>query len=150
MNQRPARSPIQTAAGLVGLTFLLVGIAGFIPGITTDLYDGLEFAGHDGDAELPGIFEVSVLHNLVHVLFGVAGLSLARTADGSRLFLIGGGATYLLLWIYGLVIDLDSGANFVPLNDADNWLHLVLGVAMVTLGIALSRGVRAPARARKA
>ena len=140
------RSLIQTAAGLVGLTFLLVGIAGFIPGITTNLYDGLEVAGHDGDAELLGIFQVSVLHNLVHILFGLAGLSLARTADGSRLFLIGGGATYLLLWIYGLVIDRDSSANFVPLNNADNWLHFALGAGMLSLGIALSR--RAPARAR--
>ena len=131
------------AAGLVGLTFLLVGIAGFIPGITTNLFDGLKFAGHDGDAELLGLFQVSVLHNLVHTLFGLAGLSLARTADGSRLFLIGGGAIYLVLWIYGLVIDRDSDANFVPLNDADNWLHFALGVAMVTLGVALSRRVSA-------
>lgn len=140
MTARSGRPLIQTAALLVGLTFLLVGIAGFIPGLTTNLYDGLDFAGHDGDAELLGVFQVSVLHNLVHILFGVAGLSLARTADESRLFLVGGGAIYLLLWIYGLVIERDSGANFVPLNDADNWLHFALGVGMLTLGVALSRG----------
>ena len=144
------RSLIQTAAGVVGLTFLLVGIAGFIPGVTTNLYDGLEFAGHDGDAELLGIFQVSVLHNLVHILFGIAGLSLARTTDGSRLFLIGGGATYLLLWIYGLVIDRDSSANFVPLNNADNWLHFALGAGMLALGVALSRRAPAQARVRRA
>jgi hypothetical protein len=66
------KTELQQAAALVGLVFLVVGIAGFIPGITTDLYDGLEVAGHDGDAELLGIFEVSVLHNLVHLAFGVA------------------------------------------------------------------------------
>src|SRR5215210_3624121 len=150
MNRPAERSPIQTVAGLVGLTFLLVGIAGFIPGITTDLYDGLDVAGHDGDAELLGVFQVSVLHNLVHVLFGVAGLSLARTARGSRLFLVGGGATYLVLWIYGLLIERDSGANFVPVNTADNWLHFALGAGMVALGLALSREVPAAGRARKA
>jgi hypothetical protein len=44
-----------------------------------------------------------------------------------------------VLWLYGLIIDSDSAANFVPLNTADNWLHLLLGVGMVGLGVALSR-----------
>jgi len=128
-------------AALVGVVFLLVGILGFIPGITTNLYDGLEFAGHEGDAKLLGLFEVSVLHNIVHLLFGVAGLALARTWAGARTFLIGGGAIYLVLWLYGLVVDQDSSANFVPLNDADNWLHFLLGVGMIGLGVVLGREV---------
>jgi hypothetical protein len=140
------RTPIQTVAFVVGLTFLVVGIAGFIPGITTNLYDGLDFAGHDGGAELLGIFQVSVLHNLVHILFGIAGLALSRTFDGSRTFLVGGGAIYLVLWVYGLIVDKDSGANFVPVNSADNWLHFVLGAGMVALGLVLSRE-RAPGTA---
>ena len=135
------RSLVQTAAALVGAVFLVVGIAGFVPGITTNLYDGLEFAGHDGDAELLGIFQISVLHNIVHLLFGVAGLALARTAPGARTYLIGGGVIYLVLWIYGLVIDHGSGANFVPVNTADDWLHLALGAGMVVLGLALGRDV---------
>lgn len=134
-----SHAPIQNAARLVGIVFLVVGIAGFIPGITTNLYDGLEFAGHDGNAELLGIFEVSVLHNIVHLLFGLAGLALWRTFDGARTFLIGGGAIYLVLWLYGLIIDKDSGANFVPLNSADDWLHFLLGVGMIGLGLVLGR-----------
>jgi hypothetical protein len=137
------RTPLQTAALVVGATFLVVGIAGFIPGITTNLYDGLDFAGHDGDAELLGIFQVSVLHNIVHLLFGVAGIALSRTWPGARTFLIGGGAIYLVLWLYGLIIDKDSGANFVPLDSADDWLHFVLGLGMIGLGLVLSRE-RAP------
>jgi hypothetical protein len=135
------RSPMQTAAFLAGVVFLLVGILGFIPGITTNLYEGLEFAGHDGNAELLGLFEVSILHNIVHLLFGVAGIALSRTWAGARTFLIGGGVIYLVLWIYGLVVDQDSSANFVPLNDADNWLHFLLGVGMVALGVLLGRDV---------
>ncbi|HEX2044822.1 MAG TPA: DUF4383 domain-containing protein [Gaiellaceae bacterium] len=132
---------MQKVAVAVGAVFLLVGIAGFIPGITTNLYDGLEFAGHDGNAELLGIFDVSILHNLVHLLFGIAGLALSRTWMGARTFLIGGGLIYLVLWIYGLVIDRDSSANFVPLDRADNWLHFVLGAGMVALGLVLGRDV---------
>jgi Domain of unknown function (DUF4383) len=139
----PRRTPIQTVAFVVGLAFLVVGIAGFIPGITTHLYGGLDFAGHDGGAELLGIFQVSVLHNVVHILLGVAGLALSRTAPSARTYLIAGGAIYLVLWIYGLIIDRDSGANFVPVNSADNWLHFALGAAMIVLGVVLSRE-RAP------
>ena len=62
------RTPVQNVARLVGIVFLLVGIAGFIPGVTTNLYEGLEFAGDDGTAELLGLFQVSVLHNIVHGL----------------------------------------------------------------------------------
>lgn len=59
--------------------------------------------------------------------------------QASRLFLVGGGAFYLVLWIYGLVIDFDSTLNFVSLNTADNWLHLLLGVGMIGIGLALGR-----------
>ena len=132
------RTPLQTTAALVGIVFLLVGILGFVPGITTNLYDGLDFAGHDGNAKLLGLFEISILHNIVHLLFGVIGLALASTYAGARTFLVGGGAVYLILWIYGLIIDQDSSANFVPLNTADNWLHFLLGVGMIGLGVLLA------------
>ncbi|MBD8507161.1 DUF4383 domain-containing protein [Hoyosella sp. G463] len=142
---RPAvlngKSTGQIIAGVFGAVFILVGILGFIPGITTN-YDNLAFAGHGHGAEhaqLLGIFAVSVLHNIVHLLFGVVGLVLARTAAGARWFLLAGGAVYLVLWIYGLVIDLDSNFNFVGLNTADNWLHFVLGAVMVGAGIAATK-----------
>jgi Domain of unknown function (DUF4383) len=133
------RTPLQTAAMAVGGVFLVVGVLGFIPGITTD-YDTMTFASDDSDAELLGIFEVNALHNIVHLLFGVVGLAAARAFDTSRLFLIGGGVIYAVLWIYGVIIDFDSGANFVSLNTADNWLHFVLAVGMIGLGVLLGRG----------
>ena len=130
------RSPVQVAAGLVGATFLAVGILGFVPGITQNL-DQLTFAGHESGAMLLGLFEVSVLHNIVHLLFGVVGLAAAKTAASGKSFLVGGGAVYLVLFLYGMLISQTSPANFVPVNTADNWLHLALGAAMVGLGLAL-------------
>jgi uncharacterized protein DUF4383 len=132
------RTPGQTIAAVVAAVFLLVGIAGFIPGLTTN-YDQLTFAGHNSMAMLLGLFMVSILHNIVHLLFGVAGFAMARTPAGARQFLIGGGVVYLVLWLYGLVIDQGSGANFVPVNTADNWLHFGLGVGMIALGVLTAR-----------
>jgi hypothetical protein len=135
------RTPVQDAARIAGVVFLFVGIAGFVPGVTTDLYDGLEFAGGEGTAELFGTFEVSVLHNLVHGLFGLAGLALAGTASGARTFLVGGGALYLALFLVGLA----GGGEWLPTNRADDWLHLALGLAMVGVGFATARNTAATA-----
>ncbi|PPB48631.1 DUF4383 domain-containing protein [Arthrobacter pityocampae] len=135
------RTALQRAAQAVGIVFLLVGILGFIPGITSN-YDSMMFAGHQSDALLLGIFQVSILHNIVHLLFGVAGLAMARTASGARTYLLGGGVVYAILWIYGLIIDQDSAANFVPLNSADNWLHFLLAVGMIALALLLGRDRR--------
>jgi hypothetical protein len=137
---RMMATPVQTATVVVSVVFLLVGVLGFIPGITTD-FDSMEFAGPESEAMLLGVFQVSVLHNIVHLLFGVVGLAAARTATGATYYLIIGGAVYLLLWIYGLIVDREDDANFVPLNEADNWLHLILGVGMIALGLLLGRAV---------
>lgn len=129
---------VQKAAQAVGAVFLLVGVLGFIPGVTTD-YDTMTFAGHESQAMLLGVFQVSILHNIVHLLFGIAGLAMGRSWSGARNFLIGGGVVYLVLWIYGLVTSDTSSANFVPVNTADDWLHLVLGLGMIALGVVLGR-----------
>ncbi|MFB6850311.1 DUF4383 domain-containing protein [Streptomyces sp. NPDC056373] len=136
---RPAaRAPVQQAAPVTGVVFLVVGVLGFIPGITTD-YGSLEFASHESGAELLGLFQVSILHNLVHLAYGLAALMLAGTAAGAYSYLLVGGAVYLVLWVYGLSVGHDSDADFVPLNSADDWLHFVLGIAMTGLALVVGR-----------
>jgi hypothetical protein len=136
--QPATRTPVQLAALAAGAVFLLVGILGFIPGITSN-YSDLTFAGHESDAELLGVFEVSILHNIVHLLFGAAGIVAARTIRWSTGFLIGSGVIYLLLTLYGALIDHESDANFIPVNGADNALHLVLGIGLLAAGLILGR-----------
>ncbi len=132
------RSTVQSAALLVGIVFLAVGILGFVPGITTH-YGDLSFAGHDSGAKLLGIFQTSILQNIIHLLFGLAGIAMARSWEGARTYLIGGGVIYLVLFVYGLFAHGNTSANFVPFNSADNVLHVALGVGMVALGFALGR-----------
>lgn len=127
------QSPLKPFAALMGLVFLVAGVAGFVPGITSN-YDELKLAGTDSNAELLGAFRVSVLHNLVHAAFGV-GLFAAVRRSWAAAYLIGGGLLYLGALVYGVLVDEASDANFLPINDADNVLHLGLSLAMIVLGL---------------
>lgn len=147
-DRRHGATVSQKASLIAGIVFLVAGIAGFVPGLTTD-YGDLRFAGYGSTAMLLGIFQVSVLHNIVHLLYGVAGLAFAASRLGSRNYLVLGGIVYAVMWAYGLFFGGDHPADFVPLNSADNWLNLILAVVMIALGIFLSpRGasVDRPAR----
>ena len=106
-NTSATKTNLQKAALAVGAVFLLVGVLGFIPGITTN-YASLGFAGHMSEAMLLGVFQVSILHNIVHMLFGVAGILMGRTAMQAKNFLLYGGIVYLVLWVYGLLIGHDT------------------------------------------
>jgi hypothetical protein len=137
------RSPVRAVTLLFGAVFLLIGVAGFIPGLTTG-YDDLGFAGAGSTAELLGTFQVSVLHNVVHLLFGVFAVAMARSETGARTYLVSGGTIYLLLWVFGLVVHGEGKGNFIPVNAEDNWLHLGLALALLGLGLLLPE----PARSR--
>ncbi len=132
------KTAAQKIAMVMGIVFLLVGVLGFVPGITSN-YSEMSFAGHESGAMLLGVFQVSILHNLVHLLFGIAGLVLARAHRSAVNYLIVGGIIYAVLFIYGMLVPMDSAANFVPVNSADNWLHLGLALVMVIAGIATRR-----------
>lgn len=129
-----ATHPLRATARVLGLAFLAAGILGFVPGVTAGSVT-LQAAGRESEAMLLGLFQVSVLHNLVHLAFGVVGLVMARTARTARTYLLLAGVVYLVLWGYGLVVDEASDANVVPLNGADDVLHLVLGVGMIAVAL---------------
>jgi hypothetical protein len=131
----------QSLASWAGTAFLVLGILGFVPGVT-DRFAELRFAGHRSAAELFGVFDVSILHNLLHVVLGVGGLWLARTRAGARAYLVAGGALCLGLWIFGLAVSRGDSANFIPVDTADDWLHFAFGLTLLVAGLALGRGLR--------
>ena len=125
------RSLAQILALLFGVVFLGVGVLGFIPGVTTNLGD-IKFAGNDSPSELLGIFQVSILHNIVHLLFGIAGLALSRTTANAKMYLLYSGVIYVALVVYGVLVDRSGeDANFIPVNTADDVLHFVLAVGLL-------------------
>jgi hypothetical protein len=125
------------ALALSGL-FLLVGVLGFIPGVTVG-YRHLALASEQSSALLLGWFQVSVVHNLVHVVFGLIGLFAARAHRRAWRFLLIGGCVYLGLAVYGFLAAAMSAGNIIPLNTADNWLHVVFAAIMIISGLATKR-----------
>jgi Domain of unknown function (DUF4383) len=125
------RSPAQVFALVIGLTLVAAGIAGFF-------YNASFATGDDvpRDAVI-GILDVNGWHNVVHIATGVAGLVLAGSYDGARLFALGGGALYLAVAVAGFIAG-DGGVllGLMPVNTEDNLLHLLIAIAGLGVGFA--------------
>ena len=116
-----------------GAIYIVVGLLGFF---VSDTFISEE------DNRLLGIFMVNHLHNIVHLLIGVALIGASRAGDGAaRSTNLTIGAVYLLLGIVGWFIN-DTALDIIALNPADHVLHLLSGVLL----IAVARGVGSSAR----
>lgn len=123
-----------------GIVFVLIGILGFIPGISTK-DDGM------GMRLLLGLFMVNGVHNIVHLLTGVASLASAGSEKTARLYFQAFGVVYALVTIIGFIIG--SGhyvLGFIPVNMADNFLHLAIALVALYFGF-IFRPTRARAEA---
>jgi hypothetical protein len=125
----------ESMAGLFGMAFVVIGVASFVPGVV-DHYQQLQWCGKGSGAQLLGVFQTSIVLNLLRLGFGTLGLLMARTTATARLYLSGGGAAFLALGVYGLMIDRNGDSNVIPVDRADDWLHMGLGVAMLYAGLA--------------
>lgn len=118
---------LQKLAGLFGVIFIIVAVLGFIsPG-------GFVMAMDPTVTMMLGIFPVNLLHNIVHLAFGVWGLVASRTWAGSKSFFTIGGVIYVVLTLVGFLSPM--GFGLVPLGGADIWLHAVIAIAMLGLGL---------------
>jgi hypothetical protein len=119
-------------AFVFGAVFVLVGLAGFF------VTGGHHVAGQDGGALL-GLFQVNVVHNLVHLAVGAvmigAAIAGARAAKAVNLLF---GIVYLVVFVFGLFA-IGGALNILALNGADNGLHLVLGAVLTAAGLLLDR-----------
>ena len=127
---------------IFGIVFLLVGVAGFVPALTTPHTHG-DMVMTTGMALLFGLFPVNLLHNLAHVLFGVWGLFAAKSDTAARLYGQVVAVAYGLLTIMGLVtaMNLHTAFGFIPLYGHDIWLHAALAVVAAYFGFMHEREV---------
>jgi hypothetical protein len=120
---------LKKVALVFGVVFTLVGILGFVPGITVP--------GENGMGLLLGLFMVDAVHNWVHILSGLTGLAASTSAKYSKWYLIGFGAVYALVTLLGL-LGMNPVLGFIHVNAADNVLHLVLTIGLLGAGLGLS------------
>ena len=133
----------QRLSQVFGWAFIAVGLAGFAA------TGGSMEANHVLAPRLFGLFPVNVLHNVVHLVFGVWGVLGARSAGAARSYLLGAGIVYLLLAALGYVAP--DGFGLVPIGGNDIGLHLFLGLGLLLSGLLTSaRGGAAASDARAA
>lgn len=120
-------------AALYGVVFVLVGLAGFVPGLSPEhAHPGVTVT--TASRLVFGLFPVNVLHNLVHILFGLWGLLAARSVVGARFYGRAVAVIYGVLTVAGLIPGLDTLFGLVPLFGNDVWLHALLAAVAAYFG----------------
>jgi len=132
---------------IYGIVFLVVGVAGFIPGITTP-HTHPEVTAQSGLGLLFGLFPVNLLHNIVHVLFGIWGIAAARSLGGARTYFRAVAVIYAILGVMGLIPALRSTFGLIPLYGNDIWLHFLLAAVAAYFGFVRSEETTTASAAR--
>jgi hypothetical protein len=137
---------VRVFAAAFGLVFLLAGASGFIPGLSPEhTHPGMVVTSESRLAL--GLFPVNVLHNLVHLAFGVWGLVAARTVRGSIIYGKGVALIYGLLTVLGLIPATDTTFGLVPIYGNDVWLHAALAAVAAYFGFIHTRAATEVSRA---
>jgi|SRR5688572_20547184 len=127
---------IGTLAMIFGIGFLAVGFIGFAAG--PPLPDAPPLVVNQGHGMMLGLFPVNILHNLVHLLFGMLGLMAAwgvmLTASAYFKFLA---VTYGLLTVLGMIPATQTTFGLVPIHGNDIWLHGVIAAAAAVIGFTM-------------
>lgn len=124
---------IRTFARIYGIVFLIVGIVGFIPGLTQE-HDHPDMAIDLASGLALGLFPVNALHNIVHIGFGIWGLVAASRVDASRLYARVVAIAYGLLTVMGLIPATNTTFGLVPIYGHDVWLHALLAAVAAYFG----------------
>lgn len=124
---------------IYGIVFLLVGIAGFIPGLVHSPNVPAGAAPEATHGYLLGLFPINPLHNLVHIVFGVWGVVAYRNFANARLYARAVAIVYAVLAVMGLIPGLNTLFGLVPLYGHDVWLHAVLAVVAAYFGFMAPR-----------
>ncbi|MBA3645705.1 MAG: DUF4383 domain-containing protein [Gemmatimonadaceae bacterium] len=118
---------IQKVAMIFGIGFILTAISGFIVPGGMGMESDPAMAG-----KALGLFPVNLLHNVVHLLFGIWGLAASRSFSGSVAYTKIAGVIYAVLIVAGFFAP--TGLGLIPLGGNDPWLHIALALPLLFFG----------------
>ncbi|MGE5504793.1 MAG: DUF4383 domain-containing protein [Actinomycetota bacterium] len=121
---------------VMGLIFLVVGILGFVPALLTPPPGDEPVRITMAHGLLFGLFPVNVLHNLVHLAFGVWGVVVWRSFTASRGYARSVAWIYAVLAILGLFPVVRTVFGLVPIWGNDIWLHALIAIVSAYFGYA--------------
>jgi len=127
---------------VLGIIFLLVGIAGFVPGLLQTPEPAADVQVTQSFGRLMGLFPVNALHNVVHIVFGIWGIAAYRSYTGARGYSKAVAIIYAVLAVMGIIPGLNTTFGLIPLYGHDIWLHAVIAIAAAYFGfVATDREV---------
>lgn len=136
---------------VAGIVFVVVGILGFIPGVTTAPHvNDPNLAIETAYGRLFGLFPVNAVHNLVHIALGLWALAVANDFAKSRIYCKATAIIYAVLMVMGFIPNLNTMFGLAPLHSHDVWLHALFAIATAYYGyvdVSDREGFTAPRRA---
>lgn len=138
---------IRTFALIFGIVYMLVGILGFIPGLSQHHADMPPISIDSFYGKMLGLFPINVLHNVVHMAIGAWGILASRSVGASRLFGKGLAVIYGLLTILGLIPATNTLFGLVPIYGHDIWLHALSALVAAYFGFVARESDGLPSNA---
>ncbi len=118
-----------------GILFLVIFASGVVPGMLQPPAPGDPDLAVDAmHGRALGLFPVNILHDGVHLIFGIWGLLASRDWDKAKTYARVTAVVYAMFMVMGLVPGLDTTFGLVPLHDNDVWLHAVLAAGAAYFG----------------
>lgn len=125
------RSLVQVVALAFGVVYVAVGVLGFVP------FLGGSYTQQDNN--LLGLVPINLLHNIVHLVIGVAGLAAASTIARARAYTQAFGIVLIGIGLFGILVS--NPLNLLPIGGFDIAIHLLTGGVLAYFGFAATTAV---------